>query len=166
MSPDFYNNDINEKQECKVARPSFLTFILILSLIGGAYNAFGNLFVFLSFDKLAELYNSPDLSSLIENLSNNEATTSYIELYMSALGNMVSTSRVYFLLTGLLYICSFYGAIRMWRLDKVGFHIYTIAQLIMLIVYSIFIDGSVIMEAMLTASFVLYYFLNYKTIMR
>lgn len=170
MCPIYNNNNYNERQEWRLERPSFLAFILILSLIGGAYNAFGNLFIFVSFEKLRELYNSPDLSSLIENLSDTGTSTTYLELYKSALGNMVNTSRLYFLLTGILNVASFYGALRMWRLHKIGFHIYTIAQLLMLVVFSLFIvqqqGGSIIMEAMLTASFMLYYFLNYKTIMR
>ncbi|HOW30743.1 MAG TPA: hypothetical protein PLP88_04195 [Bacteroidales bacterium] len=54
---------------------------------------------------------------------------------------MLSAGRTFFLLSAFLYCISLYGAIMMWKLRKTGFHLYTTAQIILLILPLVFIHG-------------------------
>lgn len=68
--------------------------------------------------------------SLIPNEQNREL----IEMLLSA-------GRVFFFLNAVLYAVSFAGAVCLWKLKKIGFHLYTSAQLLLLIIPMAFIKG-------------------------
>ncbi len=65
----------------------------------------------------------------------------------------------FYLLQGLLSGVSLTGAIFMWDLKKAGFHIYTIAQILLLIVPKLFIPNLPFpgMELLISFLFVFYY---------
>jgi hypothetical protein len=46
---------------------------------------------------------------------------------------MLSAGRMFFFLNALLYAVSFGGALLLWRMKKLGFHLYTASQLLLLI---------------------------------
>jgi len=73
--------------------------------------------------------------------------------------------RLYFTLNAILFFLSFLGALKMWQLEKNGFHLYTIAQILMLILPLIFITGFQMpgINVLLTVVFILAYagFLKY-----
>jgi len=54
---------------------------------------------------------------------------------------MLSAGRSFFFLNALLYAVSFFGTILIWRLKKVGFHLYTASQILLLILPMVFIKG-------------------------
>jgi hypothetical protein len=54
---------------------------------------------------------------------------------------MLSAGRMFFFLNALFYAVSFAGALLLWRMKKVGFHLYTASQLILLILPMAFIKG-------------------------
>ena len=70
----------------------------------------------------------------------------------------------FFLVMGLLYLVSLTGGIFMFLLKKEGFHIYSISQLMMLIVPSLLIKGYIApwSNILLTGSFILAYAVNRK----
>ena len=69
-------------------------------------------------------------------------------------------SFTFFLLNGLLYGVSLIGAILMWNLKRYGFHIYTIAQLLLIVLPVLFIgkDAFDMGNLMITLFFVTFYF--------
>lgn len=66
----------------------------------------------------------------------------------------------FFLLNGLLYGVSLAGAIFMWNLKRYGFHLYTIAQLLLIALPILFIgkDNFDMGNLMITLFFVTFYF--------
>jgi hypothetical protein len=54
---------------------------------------------------------------------------------------MLSAGRMFFFLNALLYTVSFAGAVLLWRLKKIGFHLYTASQLFLLILPMAYIKG-------------------------
>ena len=57
------------------------------------------------------------------------------------IGLLLSAGRTFFFLNAILYGTSLAGAILLWRLKKLGFHLYTASQLLLLILPLAFIKG-------------------------
>lgn len=73
----------------------------------------------------------------------------------------------YYLILLALFIASLIGVIKMFKNDKRGFHIYSIAQLCMLIAHSVFVyplqkPSPFVSDLLLTAIFILLYYLYFK----
>lgn len=54
---------------------------------------------------------------------------------------LLSAGRIFFFLNALLYAISFAGALLLWRMKKLGFHLYTASQLLLLILPLAYIKG-------------------------
>jgi hypothetical protein len=54
---------------------------------------------------------------------------------------MLSAGRTFFFLNAILYVASFVGAVLLWRMKKVGFHVYTASQLLLLILPMAYTKG-------------------------
>lgn len=81
-----------------------------------------------------------------------------------------SVGRFYYLIESLLFVASFVGVMKMWKLQKQGFHIYSVAQILILIFSTIFvinkIGGSPLSALLWTAMFILMYYIHYKKVMK
>lgn len=107
------------------------------------------------------------------------ATEEMIELYgeedWTVMIDMItatfSVGRSYYFVEMLLFIASFVGVVMMWKLQKKGFHIYTIAQILMLIATSVMVTSKVgggfpFGQVFWTALFVIMYYTHYKKVMK
>ena len=79
--------------------------------------------------------------------------------------------RGYYFIEMVLYIASFVGVLMMWKLQKRGFHVYTIAQILMLITTSVFVTAKIgggfpFGSVLGTALFVFMYYSHYKNVMK
>jgi len=163
MEEQQYENEqfLNPQPE----RPTGLSIFCILSFIGGAWNALQNFTSFAAYDSLKKALANEDLIETYKKMAGNQADA-VIKTFEAAF----SVDRVYFILQTLLSICSFVGVLFMWKLQKKGFHIYTIAQILMLIASAVFLYsvtgtkpwGDVIW----TSLFVLWYLPFYKKVMQ
>ncbi len=95
-------------------RPKILTILCILSFIGSGMGMIAYLFYRLMFN---------EVETMIEE---GQFAFPGIEILMSG-GNK------YFLMGSLLYLISFAGVLFMWKMRAIGFHLYTAAQILMLI---------------------------------
>jgi hypothetical protein len=95
-------------------RPELLTILCILSFIGSGLAAFSNLVLFLTFE---------EMDTLLE-----EA-----EIEMEEIMILLSGGRSFFVAGFFLYMVSLAGIYSMWRMRKIGFHLYTAAQLFLII---------------------------------
>lgn len=130
----------------KPVRTLFLKVLCILTFIGSGMNMVSYLFLMGADDEMKELlattYSSfPEMRKIIDAGFN------------------------FFLANLLFSIFSLWGAIRMWHLKKTGFHIYTAAQIFLLIIPHAFLDlpGISFGAVMLTLSFVSAYATQLKT---
>jgi len=132
----------NSKQK---PRPELLSVLCILTFIGSGLAVFSNLFIFMSFDEVLTIMED-------------------YELGLPEFEMIMSGGKRFFITGFILYSISLIGAIQMWKLRKIGFHLYTVAQIFILLLPVVFIQAyqfSVI-SLLLTIAFILAYFSNLK----
>lgn len=105
------NKDPNEQSK----RPELLTVLCILTFIGSGLGVISNFFVLTSYSSVQELVASG-------------------ELIFPGIDILLSVDKAYFLIGFILSSISLFGAYNMWKLKRIGFHLYTIAQILLLIV--------------------------------
>jgi hypothetical protein len=126
-------------------RDIFFRVMLVLSMVNAASN-FITLILFGAFlPVFQEVYDSGKMP--------------LPEMYDVALESLLETPRYYFFIVSLFWALSFYGALAMWKYRTTGFHCYTLAQLILLLLPIVFLGSShvAIGDIMLTLLFVVYY---------
>ena len=163
-----YQEDYNIEQE-EPKRPEMLTVICVLSFINAVYNGISNFVSFAFYDTFqkvfAQMRNGEGMfADMAEQLGDNW------EMFAQASSLAFSVGRGYYFLETLLYVASFIGVLMMWRLQKKGFHVYTIAQFLMIIMTSIFVTNKIggfpFGPIFWTAAFVFMYASHYKNVMK
>jgi hypothetical protein len=133
--------------ETKPKRPTLLTVLCILTFIGSGMNLFSGLVIAGFYDvfvavaqEFAERFKIPGVDLLLE------------------------TKPLFFLVTALFYAGSVVGAILMMQLKKIGFHVYTIFQILLIIapMYFMHLASPGIPELFFSGLFVLLYSTNLK----
>lgn len=150
-------NELEERKNPKPIRPQGMGFFLVLSFIGSGFNAISNLFTYTAFPMLKETFANNDFSSLFP--------AEAIDASMA----MLDINKIFYLIIALLNLVSFTGVLKMWKMDKIGFHIYAIAQVLILIANSVFLyptqeNSNLLSDLMLTGLFILLYYLMFKRI--
>jgi len=131
----------------KPKRPSLLTILCNLSFIGSGMNFFSSIVIasfYGSFTEiaktLAEKYTLPGIDIILE------------------------SPPAFFFTSGLLYAASFLGVMLMWNLRKIGFHVYTIAQILLILapMYFLKLPGPSLFDIIFSGMFVILYGVNLK----
>lgn len=163
-----YQEDYNIEQE-EPKRPEMLTVICILSFINAVYNGISNFVSFAFYDSFQKVFTQMRngegmFADMAEQMGDNW------EMFAQASSLAFSIGRGYYFLETLLYVASFIGVLMMWRLQKKGFHVYTIAQCLMIIMTSIFVTNKIggfpFGPIFWTAAFVFMYASHYKNVMK
>ncbi len=136
---------LSEPEGQKHKRPDLLTLLCILSFIGSGLASFSNLSISIAY---------PDLDEILAASGFN----------IPGIEEVLSAGRSFFVLSFVLYLLSFWGVYYMWKLKKTGFHIYSISQIILLIIPSYFIPGLGFptIAVMITAMFIILYASNLR----
>jgi hypothetical protein len=109
------NSSDNDNQLTK--RPTFLTVLCILTFISTGIGAIGALITPLMSDTvIAFMKSSPN----------------YDEAIMSEAERVIMAGWIYYAPTFLLVLVSLIGALFMWKLKKIGFHLYAASNLALL----------------------------------
>lgn len=120
-------DEYNESEPVKDVTPQplgFLKFLCTLTFIGSG----AALFAYFVIGTFYDIFITADMGPLGED-------------EQELIRVMLSAGRQFFLLSAFLYCISLYGAIKMWKLRKIGFHLYTTAQLLLLILPLLFIKS-------------------------
>lgn len=130
-------------------RPELLTLLCILTFIYSGLQTLSNLFMLLNRDFIAD---------------NIEGSGFQLE----DLQPILDMPSLFFLLNTFLFTAVLVGAIYMWSLKKIGFHIYTLAQIALLFVISIFNPFNItpFAEILMTSMFILLYYRHLKFMTR
>lgn len=116
-------NDNSENRTGQpIKRPDLLKLLCILTFIGSGLASVSNLFIYLSFDEILLLKDE------------------YTQI-LPEMETILSGGKRFFLTGFFLYTISLVGAFNMWKLRKIGFHLYTVAQLFILIMPVVFIKS-------------------------
>ena len=149
-----------EEQQEQPKRPEMLTVLCVLSFINAAWNTLSNFISFAFYDTFQNLFTQlREGSGVYEGMA--EQMGDNWDVMVQATEMASSISRGYYFLEIILFIASFIGVRMMWKLQKKGFHVYAIAQIVMLIVTTVFTKitfGPVLW----TALFIAMYYPHYK----
>lgn len=137
-----------EKQ--KVRLPELLKVLCILTFLGSGLSSAANLLTFLLIDEW-KMALDQGVFEQFDGLFD-----------PSAIQILVNVEKLFFLVQGLLYTASFWGAYLMWKLRKKGFHIYSVAQILILIVQKLYLPSLPfpVIPLLLTITFILLYYRN------
>ncbi|HOS16303.1 MAG TPA: hypothetical protein PKX15_04725 [Bacteroidales bacterium] len=120
--PENTNYSTNEQQQQENKRPTFLTVLCVLTFIGSGFSFLSQIISFALYSKI------PDLFYQMSNIMGGEIG----ELYIKTAELFVNMPRYYFLILAAVYVISIIGAFLMLLLRKIGFHLYTISQILYL----------------------------------
>ncbi len=143
--------DLQFQQPNNKQRPLLLTILCVLSFAGSGIGATGSFFTYFFYD------------TIMEAIASGEQLSGSMNLEM-----LTAISRTYFILTGMLMALSFTGVYHMWHLRRSGFHIYAIAQIMMLIIASVYVHkplGLSPMPDLLLATVFILLYLRFRNIM-
>lgn len=129
-------------------RPELLTIICILTFIGSGTSLIANGFLYLMFDQVREVIGQQEELSFLGSEIN--------------LTFLLEIKPVFFLIQASLYFLSVLGAYQMFQLRKVGFHLYAVSQILLLIIPKIFIPilPFPFFELMVSTVFIFLYYKN------
>jgi hypothetical protein len=132
-----------------VRRSDLLTLLCILSFVGSGIAAFSNLVLLITYDQMDQVLQD-------------------FNFEMEAMNLLLSGGKSFFLAGFVLYMVSLTGVLAMWRLKKIGFHLYTAAQLFLLILPVVMIPNFPFSVAgmLVTAVFVFGYATQLKLMKR
>jgi hypothetical protein len=135
-------------------RQTGLTVICILTFIFSGLSLLSYLFYSLYYNFLPELIQSSPFTKYISGVEGMEA----------AIKTLTETNIWFFILNTLLYSASLTGAIMMFKLKKIGFHFYTVAQILLLIIPMIYMAGykTDIASTMISGMFIFLYYTNLR----
>lgn len=144
--------DNNLEQQIFEARRRNLRIILVLSIIGSGTLFISYLMTGLLLPSLKATYLSGSMPFPAE-------MTVYLEQFFE-------TPRSFFLCSALLYALSLTGVILMWNLRKIGFHLYTLAQLLVMLVTLLFLgrERLPLGDIMFTLLFITYYYIAFRNL--
>jgi hypothetical protein len=153
-----------------VKRPTGMTILLVLSLINAIFQIFSAFGMWITTPVMSQMMADGTLEeSMAPFLSIMQMGNDELETFWQIIENRLSINPSYYLFTALLYVGSLVGVIKMFKLQRIGFHCYSISQMLLLIVSVIYIyskQGSAgfFNEFLMTVMFILLYHLYFKRI--
>ncbi|MCF8227476.1 MAG: hypothetical protein K9G58_04250 [Bacteroidales bacterium] len=126
-------------------RPELLTILCILTFIGSGLGTFSNLVLSLSYEMMQQMASSGELS-------------------FPGMDVYFAVPRSYYVGSFFFMLGSLLGAIQMWKLRRIGFHIYTVSQILLLVLPSLYAQNFPYpyLNVLITAVFILLYAMNLK----
>ena len=143
----------NPQEENRQDRPKLLTVICILTFIGSGMNFISCLIFFVFYDALKEALGKAMIA--FSKLFNIPESEMLVNISPSFIGASV-----------IIAAGAIAGAILMWQLRKVGFHVYTVSQILLVIapMYFFRLPAPGVMDTLFAGTFVLLYSLNLKVL--
>jgi hypothetical protein len=157
-------NDIQEP----VRRPVGMTILLVLSLINALFQIFSSIFTYLFMPFMKEMMESGQLEEQLQLFMPN-MEEAMRQTMLDNLATQIGVQPIYYLLIAVLFIGSLVGVLKMFKLQRIGFHIYSISQMLILItqvayIYSKESQSPFFNEFLMTLMFILLYHLYFKRI--
>ena len=158
---------MNEIQE-PVRRPVGMTILLVLSLINALFQIFSSIFTYLFMPFMKEMMESGQLEEQLQLFMPN-MEEAMRQTMLDNLATQIGVQPIYYLLIAVLFIGSLVGVLKMFKLQRIGFHIYSISQMLILIaqvayIYSKESQSPFFNEFLMTLMFILLYHLYFKRI--
>lgn len=125
--------------------PVFFYIMLVLSMVNAGMTFISSIILGFAAPSIVEM--------------NNNGTLPISEVFSVTVDSLSRIPQYYFFITALFWALSFYGALAMWKLRKTGFHCYTLAQLIILLLTVVILGKANLSlgDVMFTILFIVYY---------
>lgn len=146
-------------------RPTSITILLVLSFLNACWNILSSLVSYFFIPKLSTMLENGQFEEMMAPFAGmNEEMTKMMNEGAAMLSQINPN---YYLILMVLFIASLVGVIMMFKGDKRGLHIYSIAQICMLINASVFIyplqkPSPFVSDLLLTIIFILLYRLYFR----
>ena len=146
-------------------RPIGMTILLVLSFINACWNIIRSIVLYFTTPKMVEMYQNGQFDEMMAPFSG--MGEDFTNAMNDAMHIFSQINPIYYLILLVLFIASLIGVMKMFKGDKRGFHIYSIAQICMLIDHSIFVyplqkPNSFTSDLITTILFILIYYLYFK----
>lgn len=146
-------------------RPTGMTVLLVLSSINACWNILRSIIMYFATPRMAEMYENGQFEEMMQPFS--AMGEDFIKAMNDSMHILTQVNPNYYLILLVLFIASLVGVVRMFKGDKRGFHIYSIAQICMLIAHSVFMyplqkPSPFVSDLLLTTIFILLYYLYFK----
>jgi len=148
-------------------RPTGMTILLVLSFINACWNILRSIVLYFYTPKMVEMYENGQLEEMMQPFS--AMGEEFANAMNDTMHTFIQINPNYYLILLVLFIASLVGVLKMFKGDKRGFHIYSIAQICMLIDHSVFVyplqkPSPFTSDLIITALFILLYYLYFKRI--
>ena len=142
-----------------------MTILLVLSFINACWNILRSVILYFTTPRMAEMYENGELEKMMEPFS--AMGEEFTKAMNDAMHIFTQINPNYYLILLVLFIASMIGVLKMFKGDKRGFHIYSIAQICMLIDHSVFVyplqkPSPFTSDLIITILFILLYYLYFK----
>ena len=147
-----------------------MTILLVLSLINACLQIFSSLGMYVSLPIMSQMMENGDLEeTMAPFLTLMQISGDDLDAFWQIIEVRLTINPIYYLLTALLYVGSLVGVIKMFKLQRTGFHIYSISQMLLLIITVIYIYSKLgsegfFNEFLMTVMFILIYHLYLKRV--
>ena len=146
-------------------RPTGMTILLVLSFINACWNIIRSIVLYFTTPKMVEMYQNGQFDEMMTPFSG--MGEDFTNAMNDAMHIFSQINPNYYLILLVLFIASLIGVLKMFKGDKRGFHIYSIAQICMLIDHSVFVyplqkPSPFTSDLMITILFILLYYLYFK----
>ena len=146
-------------------RPTGMTILLVLSFINACWNILRSVILYFTTPRMAEMYENGELDKMMEPFS--AMGEEFTKAMNDSMHIFTQINPNYYLILLVLFIASLIGVLKMFKGDKRGFHIYSIAQICMLIDHSVFVyplqkPSPFTSDLIITILFILLYYLYFK----
>jgi hypothetical protein len=134
-------------KETNLKRPVLLTILCVLTFLGSGLNLFASFLITIFYNTFQSV--AGDISKAFD---------------MPAMNMILNAKPAFFLVSSFVYALSALGALEMWKLRKRGFHLYTVSQilLIMMPMYFFKLPVPSVPDIIFSAIFIILYSANLK----
>ncbi len=142
-----------------------MTILLVLSFINACWNIIRSIVLYFTTPKMVEMYQNGQFDEMMAPFSG--MGEDFTNAMNDAMHIFSQINPNYYLILLVLFIASLIGVLKMFKGDKRGFHIYSIAQICMLIDHSVFVyplqkPSPFTSDLIITILFILLYYLYFK----
>ena len=142
-----------------------MTILLVLSFINACWNIIRSIVLYFTTPKMVKMYQNGQFDEMMAPFSG--MGEDFTNAMNDAMHIFSQINPNYYLILLVLFIASLIGVLKMFKGDKRGFHIYSIAQICMLIDHSVFVyplqkPSPFTSDLIITILFILLYYLYFK----
>ena len=142
-----------------------MTILLVLSSINACWNILRSIVMYFTTPIMSKMIDDGQFEAMMQSFS--AMGEDFTKSMTDSMNILTQIKPNYYLILIVLFIASLVGVIKMFKNDKRGFHIYSIAQICMLIDHSVFLyplqkPSQFVSDLLLTIIFILLYYLYFK----